>query len=249
MAMQHYFGRHLDRATARHDHRHNWRKIGRQCALVSVGIAFLVIAGLLLKDQLPVLENWIQAQGHWAGAIFIGVFFILAMFLAPANFLIFIAGALFGFGWGYLYTAVALTLLMLAQFWVGRRLLKCRMESFMAHHPKFNAIDRAVSTKGLRVAFLLRLGPVPVSPLSYILSSSRISFRNYVLASLGAFVSPLAVVYYGNLAGHLTKLATGQEHHGPWHYIAMGGGAVVAIIATVYISHVARQALKDADAM
>ncbi|MGE9295522.1 MAG: VTT domain-containing protein, partial [Puniceicoccales bacterium] len=157
--------------------------------------------------------------------------------------------ALFEFLWGYIYAAIALTFLMLAQFWVGRHLLKGRMESFMAHHPKFNAIDRAVSAKGLRVAFLLRLGPVPVSPLSYILSASRISFRVYLIASLGAYVSPLAVVYYGNLAGHLTKLATGQEHHSVWHYIAMGGGAVVAVIATVYISHVARQALKDADAM
>lgn len=244
--MHRYFGKHLDRTTARHDHRHNWQKIARQCIIITVATALLVLGGLLLKDQMPDIEAWIKAQGHWAGAMFILVFCIAALFLVPANLFIFIAGVLFGFGWGYGYAAIALCILMLAQFWIGRHLLKGRMESFMAHHPKFNAIDKAVSEKGLRVAFLLRLGPVPVGPLSYILSVSRITFRTYVIASLGAFVSPLAVVYYGNLAGHLTKLATGQEHHSAGHYIAMGGGAVVAVIATVYISHVAREALKDA---
>ncbi|MEO0794800.1 MAG: VTT domain-containing protein [Verrucomicrobiota bacterium] len=246
--MHHYFGKHLDRVAASHDHRHNWRKIGRQFAIIVIATVGLVLLGLLLKGQVPVVEEWIKAQGQLAGCYFVVIFTLCAILLVPANLFVFIAGALFGFGWGYLYAAVSLVITMLLQFWIGRHLLKSRMESFMAHHPKFNAIDRAVSRQGLRVAFLLRLGPVPVGPLSYILSVSRISFRNYALAGLGGLVSPLAMVYYGNLAGHLTKLATGHEHHSAGHYIAMIGGAIVAIIATVYISHVARQALREAGA-
>lgn len=243
--MHRLLSRHLDRAARHGGHRHEWRKIGLRCLLLLVATAGVVAAGWLLQDHIPALEGWIKAQGPWAGLLFVAIFLVGSVLLAPADLFIFIAGALFGFGWGYAYTVIALLIIMPLQFEIGRHLVKAKVEGFMQRHPKFNAIDRAVEKRGLKVAFLLRLGPIPLAPLSYILGVSRIRLRDYLLASVGALGSPLAVVYYGNLAAHLTKLAAGQEHHSAAHYISMIAGAVVAVIATVYITRVARQALRE----
>ncbi|WOO39701.1 TVP38/TMEM64 family protein [Rubellicoccus peritrichatus] len=243
-------GKHIDiAANDGEGHRHAWRKIVVRCVLITIITAIVVAGGFLLKNDIPEISAWIQAQGKWAPIIFIAIFAIGSCFLIPADIFVFVAGAIFGLWWGYLYVAIAEMIAMLLQFFLARYVFKDRVEGFMQRHPKFNAIDKAVSKQGLKIAFLLRLGPVPLGPLSYILGVSRISMKNYLIASPGVLPSLFAVVYYGVLAAHLTKLASGLEHHSPAHYISMVGGAIVAVITTVYITHVARKALKDADAL
>lgn len=242
--------RHLDRASAGGcGHRHAWRKIGLGCLGLTLLIGLIVWAGYTLQDHIPAIEDWLEAQGAWAPVIFIAIFVLCSIFCFPADIFIFIAGALFGLWFGYLYVIIAACFIMLLDFYIGRHVIKARVESFMARHPKFNAIDRAVGERGLKIAFLLRLGPVPLSPLSYILAVSRISFRNYLLSSPGALLSFFAWAYYGNLAAHLTKLAAGLEHHSTGHYVSMAIGAVIAVVTMVYVTHVARNALREANAL
>lgn len=248
--MHRLLGKHIDHAAAYGEgHRHAWGKIAVRCIVITIVTIIVIIGGYLLQNDIPEIESWIKDQGKWAPIIFILIFAICSCFLVPADIFVFAAGAIFGLWWGYLYVAIAEMIAMLGQFFLARYVFKKGVEGFMQRHPKFNAIDKAVSKQGLKIAFLLRLGPVPLGPLSYILGVSRISFKNYLIASPGVLPTLFAVVYYGDVAAHLTKLATGLEHHSPAHYVSMIVGAVVAVVTTVYITHVARKALKDAEAL
>lgn len=228
---------------------HLGRGVVLRCLVLGVFVALIIAGGWLLQDHIPAIEAWIKASGGKAPLIFILIFVIGITLLIPADILVFAAGALFGVGYGFLYVALGAAIAAPLQFWIAHRFLKGRAESFIERHPTFAAIDQAVSRQGLRIAFLLRLGPVPFSPLSYILGISRISLRDYLLAAPAALPTFLAVVYYGDVAAHLTKLATGLEHGSTLHYAIMIGGMLIAVIATVYITHIARKALKDAGAM
>ncbi len=220
-----------------------------QAAGVTVVIALVVLGGIALESDLVSIERWIKDQGAWMPIIFCVIFLVASLLCLPADIFVFAAGTLFGLWWGFFYAALTEYIAMVLQFYFARSFLKDRTESFLVKHPKFSAIDRAVSQQGLKIAFLLRLGPVPFSPLSYILGVSRIKFGTYMLASPGMLLSLFAVSYYGMLAQHLTKLATGQEHHSAVHYISMIFGAGVAMVASVYIGRVARKALQECDAL
>lgn len=248
--MHRFLKRHIDTAASVPVHpAHHWKRLLVRAVIITVAIAVIVIGGKALEADIPAIEQWIKDQGAWMPVIFGLIFLVWVMLCLPADVFVFAGGTLFGLWWGFLYVAIVEYIAMVVQFFIARTFLRQRIEKFMTAHPKFNAIDKAVSKDGLRITCLLRLGPVPFSALSYILGVSRINFKTYMLASPGMLPSLFAVVYYGMVAQHLTRLATGQEHHGAVHYISMIGGAVVALFASVYIARVARKALKEADAL
>ncbi len=248
--MHRFLGRHLEAAAQVPIYaRHHWRVLLIRGTILAVAMVAVVVVGKMLEDDLPAILGWIRDQGAWMPAIFCGIFLIACLLCVPADIFVFAAGTLFGLGWGFFYAVVTEYVALMLAFYLARVFFKKRIERFMAVHPRFQAIDKAVSAKGLRIGFLLRLGPVPFGPLNYILGVSRMDFRTYMLASPGLLPSLLAVVYYGVVARHLTRLATGMEHHSPVHYISMVAGAIVALCASVYIARVARKALKDAHAL
>ncbi|MGE9293907.1 MAG: TVP38/TMEM64 family protein [Puniceicoccales bacterium] len=248
--MHRFLVRHLETAAKVPVYaRHHWRALLIRGCVITIAIVLVVVMGKHLDADLPGMEGWIEEQGPWMPVIFCAIFLVASLLCLPADIFVFTAGTLFDLGWGFALAALTEYIAMVIQFFIARGFLKKRIESFMEKHPRFRAIDKAVSKKGLRIGFLLRLGPVPFSPLSYVLGVSRIRFRTYMLASVGMLPSLLAVVYYGVVARHLTRLATGQEHHGWVHYASMIVGAIVALFASVYIARVARKALKDADAL
>lgn len=248
--MHRLLGRHLEAAAKVPLYaRHHWKTLLVRGAIIAAAIVGVVLMGKTLEGDLPAILGWIRDQGAWMPAIFCAVFLVACLFCLPADIFVFTAGTLFGLGWGFFYAAVTEYVALVVAYGLSRLFLKKRIEHFMAKHPRFRAIDKAVSDRGLRIGFLLRLGPVPFGPLNYILGVSRMGLRSYFFSSPGLLPSLLAVVYYGVVARHLTRLATGMEHHSPVHYISMVGGAVVALFASVYIGRVARKALKEADAL
>lgn len=248
--MHRFFERQLSLAArASTNARHHWRTLLVRGLLIAVAIIAVVLLGKILEADIVSIENWIRDQGPWMPIVFALITIIAILVCVPADIFVFIAGTLFGMWWGFLFAAVVEWIAMIIQFYLARTLLKKRIETFLNSHARFRAIDAAISKQGLRIGFLLRLGPVPFSPLSYVLAISRINFRTYMLASIGMLPSLLPVVYYGAVAQHLTRLATGMENHGWVHYASMVGGVVVFLFMTVYITRVASKALKEANAL
>ena len=68
--------------------------------------------------------------------------------------------------------------------------------------PRFVAIERAVSARGRRIVFLLRLSPVvPFNFLNYALGLTTISVWDFVFASLGTIAGSVRLRLRGESDG------------------------------------------------
>ena len=96
--------------------------------------------------------------------------------------------------------------------------------------------------------FLLRLSPVfPFSFMNYAIGITRISFRDYLLASVGMLPGTVLYVYYGKLVGDVAALAGGaapERDAGYYAILAIGLAATVAV--TALVTRIARRALEEA---
>lgn len=214
------------------------------CSIVA--IVAVIFIGNMLEADVPTIEAWIRDQGAWMPIIFCIIFFIATLLCVPADIFVFIAGTLFGFWWGLLIATVTEYIALIIQFYMSRTVFKTRIQHFLDKHPKFSAIDSAICGKGLKIGFLLRLGPVPFAPLNYVLGVSQMNFRTYMLSSPGLIPSLVPVVYYGYIARHITDLATSGHSEGWLHYATLAVSVIVAMLLTVYVARVARTALKEA---
>jgi uncharacterized membrane protein YdjX (TVP38/TMEM64 family) len=95
---------------------------------------------------------------------------------------------------------------------------------------------------------LTRLSPViPFNLLNYALALTKISFRDYVLASwIGMLPGTVMYVYLGSAAGDLAQLAAGEVEKGPGYYVVFGAGLAATVAVTLYVTRLARRALARA---
>ncbi|MGH7316374.1 MAG: TVP38/TMEM64 family protein, partial [Candidatus Rokuibacteriota bacterium] len=124
----------------------------------------------------------------------------------------------------------------LARGWVARRI---------EGNARFKAIDAAVAREGWKIVGLTRLSPVfPFNLLNYAFGVTRVSLRDYLLASwIGMMPGTVMYVYLGSLAGDLAALGAGRRARTPaeWGFYVVGLLATVAV--TVYVTRLARAAL------
>ena len=113
----------------------------------------------------------------------------------------------------------------LARDWVAKRI---------DGNASFTAMDTAVADEGWRIVLLTRLSPLfPFTLLNYAFGLTRVSLRDYVLASwIGMMPGTVMYVYLGSLA------RAGVANHGrtPAEWILYGAGLLatiaVAVVAT-----------------
>ena len=90
--------------------------------------------------------------------------------------------------------------------------------------PRFAAIERAVSARGRRIVFLLRLSPVvPFNFLNYALGLTTISVWDFVIASLGMI--PGAFVYAYAREGDGGGAGAGRAGRGAEKRVLLRGAA------------------------
>ncbi|MCM1984397.1 TVP38/TMEM64 family protein [Lyngbya confervoides] len=196
-----------------------------------------------LRDAL----TWIDQQGALGIAAFMLLYVIATVAFLPGSLLTLGAGFLFGVAEGSVLVLVSATLGATAAFLVGRYLARDWVAQKIAGNQKFAAIDRAVGREGFKIVLLTRLSPVfPFNLLNYALGLTRVSLKDYVLASVGMLPGTVMYVYLGSLAGSLAQVGTqGQpDNLGiQWALRILGFLATVAV--TVYVTRIARKALEE----
>lgn len=225
------------------DHPLHW---GATCLRLGIGAAALVaivVLGYLWGEHIPQVEAFIDSLGMWGPAIFILIFIAaMPLFVPNAPFAI-AAGALFGLFWGTVYIVVAGLIAELIIFSSGHRLLRGRVERWLSRHPKLLALRSALTAKPIRFMVLLRLSPIPFAPICYMLSTTRVSYRDYLIGFIGYIPGNFVTVYFGFVAKHVAKAIGGAPDLSTWKIVL----AVVTLVATVilvsYISHAAKKAL------
>jgi uncharacterized membrane protein YdjX (TVP38/TMEM64 family) len=123
---------------------------------------------------------------------------------------------------------------------VGRYLARDWVAKKIEGNAAFAALDRAVASEGWKIVGLTRLSPAfPFTLLNYAFGLTRVSLRDYVLASwIGMMPGTVMYVYLGSLAR-----AAGERSRTPAEWALSGVGLVATIVVTVFVTRLARTAL------
>ncbi len=205
----------------------------------------LVVGARRLGGTIPAVVEYVEGLGALGPLVFIVSYVIGVVAFIPGALLTLTGGALFDIGAGTLYVFVAAVVGSSLAFLSARYVARGLIEERLRHHPRFAALDTAVADHGLKIVFLLRLSPAfPFNFMNYALGLTRVSFRDYFLASAGMLPGTLLYVYYGKVAGDAAALAAGAAvEKDASQYLLLGLGLVATIAVTTIVTRIARKAL------
>jgi uncharacterized membrane protein YdjX (TVP38/TMEM64 family) len=197
-------------------------------------------------DWLTAFVLRLAQLGPWGPVLFVLLYIVAAVTLAPAFLLTVAAGALFGVWRGTLLVFVGAVLGASAAYAVSVRLTRIPFLAWLDRDPRVMVVRSAVAGEGAWVQFLLRLSPlIPFNLLNYALGLSQVRYRDFLLASVGMLPAIVMYTYYGRVVGDVAKLAAGiAPPRGPEYYALLTVGLITTIIATTMITRAARRAIE-----
>ena len=198
-------------------------------------------------DWIAPLIRELADLGSWGPVLFIVMYIIAAVVLAPAFVLTFSAGAVFGLWRGTLLTFIGAVLGASAVYAVAAPLARSRVLRWIDRDARVAATRRAVVRDSWWIMFLLRLSPlVPYSLLNYALALSGVRFRDYLFALIGMIPAIVMYAYYGKVAGDVTRIAAGvSPPRGTEYYVMMIVGLFATFAATHLIGRAAKKAMAE----
>lgn len=219
--------------------------------LGAVVLLALLFGARQLGGYLPDLVEYVEGLGALGPIVFILAYVIGVVAFLPGALLTLTGGALFGIGAGTLYVFTAAVVGSSLAFLASRYVARSAIESKLRGNPRFAALDEAVGDQGRKIVFLLRLSPAfPFNFLNYALGLTRVTFRDYFMASAGMLPGTLLYVYYGKVAGDAAALAAGASvEKDASQYLVLGLGLVATIAVTTIVTRIARKALAEKTAI
>ena len=217
----------------------------------------ILIALFLTMKFLPV-QQWLRNFNDWVGQmgvvgifIFIIVYAVATVLLAPGSVLTIGAGFAFGLWKGFVAVSAGSTLGAALAFLVARFIARDKIEAIAQRNEKFRRIDNAIGKQGAKLILLLRLSPViPFNLSNYFYGLTGVRFWPYVLASwIGMMPGTFLYVYIGTAGKAAASAAAGGEamKHGWQYWTFMSVGLVATIIVTIWVTKIARNALRKTE--
>lgn len=169
--------------------------------LLSIAVAGLSIFHFadLGKYMMPEqIRSALQSLGPSAPLFFIMIFSVGPTVFFPSWVLTVAGGLAFGMLWGTVLSLVGATTGATIAFFVSRFLGRDFVGRILMG--RYKALDDRIAEHGFEVILFLRLIPlVPFDALDYIAGVSKISFRNYIPATvLGIIPGTIIYVNFGN---------------------------------------------------
>ncbi|PYL18658.1 MAG: hypothetical protein DME30_02635 [Verrucomicrobia bacterium] len=227
--------------------------IGRLIALlVSVIALFLAMRFLPVQQWLKSFNDWVGQMGVAGVFIFIGVYALATVLLAPGSILTIGAGFAFGLWKGFLAVSAGATLGASLAFLIGRFIARDKVEAIARRNETFREIDNAIGEEGAKLIFLLRLSPViPFNLSNYFYGLTAVRFWPYALASwIGMMPGAFLYVYIGTAGRAAVLAAAGGEaikRGWPyWTFLSVGLAATIAV--TFWVTKIARSSLRKTEA-
>jgi uncharacterized membrane protein YdjX (TVP38/TMEM64 family) len=184
--------------------------------------------------------------GPWAPVLFVLIYIVAAVTLAPAFFLTVAGGAVFGVWQGSLLVFVGASLGASAVYALASPLASIRWMRRVTSDQRVAAVRNAVAGGGVRVMLLLRLSPlVPYSILNYALALSGVRYADFLVALLGMIPAIVLYTYYGKVVGDVAALAAGvSPPRGLEYYVLLAVGLVTVVVSTTMITRAARREME-----
>lgn len=204
-----------------------------------------------LQGYLVSTLNWVDSLGAIAPLAFLILYVVITVAFLPASVVTLGAGVVFGVVKGSLLVFVSAMLGATAAFLVGRYLARDWISKKIAGNVRFQAIDDAIGREGRKIIFLIRLSPAfPFNLLNYALGLTQVSLKDYVLGTTGILPGTIMYVYLGSLFGSLATIGAGENLEDPQaatvQWIIRIVGLIATIAVTVYVTRIARKALREA---
>jgi uncharacterized membrane protein YdjX (TVP38/TMEM64 family) len=188
----------------------------------------------------------IQTAGWVGWLMFIGLYAACCVFFVPASVLTIAAGAVYGMWGGSALVLAGNALGALICLLLTRYLFRDWARRQISRYEKLKAVEEAVQKDGWKIVFLTRLSPLmPFSLINYALGLTKLSAWRFLLATeVGSIPATAVYVYLGTLMGNLAKVQSDLHGHQTVRWEFQGAGLVVTIGVTIYVTHLASQALK-----
>ena len=204
-------------------------------------IALVVIWSLLpVSNWLAALRGWIAGLGLIGGLIFVAIYIVGAVVLAPEGVLTVFAGFAFGF-WALPIVVVAATIGASLAFLIARHLARDRVRHLFGRRRYVAAIDKAVEEDGWKIVALLRLSPlIPFNLQNYLFGVTAIPFPHFVAATFTGIIPGAALYTYLGVLGN----AAGDNGPATWAFL--GVGLLATILVFILVARKARAKLRAA---
>jgi uncharacterized membrane protein YdjX (TVP38/TMEM64 family) len=227
----------------------------RKSAIVRLIILAVILVALFLAMQFLPIQQWLRNFNAWVARmgvagifIFIGIYAVATVLLAPGSLLTIGAGFAFGLWKGFLAVSAGSTLGAALAFLVARFIARDRVEAIAKGNDKFRRIDNAIGKQGAKLIFLLRLSPViPFNISNYFYGLTSVKFWPYVLVSwIGMIPGTFLYVYIGTASqAAVSAASSGQAVKHSWQYWALTSvGLAATVIVTIWVTKIARDALQ-----
>ncbi|MEK6874456.1 MAG: VTT domain-containing protein [Nanoarchaeota archaeon] len=167
--------------------------------ILSLGIVTILFYSQTIREAISPseLRASLLELGMAAPLVYIIFYITLVIFFFPASALSAVGGFVFGAFFGTVYTIIAATAAAIIAFvlgqWLGKDFVQHRLGN------KLKDIDEKISGKGFWSMIILRLLFLPYIPLSYAAGLTRISLRDFALATfLTNIPGSFAFTYLGS---------------------------------------------------
>lgn len=236
----------------------------RLASVLIIVASLIALVRLLPADRLvAMLSSTVEQLGAWGPVLFGTAYVLAAVLFVPGSALTLAAGALFGLWWGTVTVSLASTTAAGVAFLIGRYLARDSVRHWAGRSPKFTAIDGAIGERGWKIIALLRLSPaVPFSLGNYLYGLTAIRFWPYVITSWLAMLPGTFMYVYLGYAGRaaafaalsdsrtaVAAAATGAASRSSGQWALLVIGLLATIVVTVYVTRIARKAIKEHTAM
>jgi uncharacterized membrane protein YdjX (TVP38/TMEM64 family) len=173
--------------------------------LLRIGLSVLLVVAITLawlnRDQLTAetITAWVEHNGYWGPAVFIGVYTIAPALFLPGSVLTLAGGALFGPFTGALLSLIGATIGATVAFLIARYLAADWVERRVSG--RLQEIKEGIEREGWRFVAFVRLVPLfPFNLLNYALGLTRLSVQTFAITSFITMApGALAYAYLGDV--------------------------------------------------
>jgi uncharacterized membrane protein YdjX (TVP38/TMEM64 family) len=197
------------------------------------------------NEAVIALLKWVESLGPWGPALFVIIYILGCVLFLPGSLLTIGAGFIFGLVVGTITVSIGSTLGAGAAFLLARTVLRKWINEKLASMPRFGALDEAVGREGFKVVSLTRLSPLfPFNLLNFMFGITKVSFRDYLLASwIGMLPGAVLYVYIGTAAHSITSIAAGKKETSAAEQVFFGVGLVATALVVALLVRLARKSL------
>ena len=208
-------------------------------AFLILCLGFAVIWPHALFPRIEGLLRATRNLGTTGGVLFMCAQIVVALSgILPASMICVLAGATYGFGFGFAIAALGTMAGAILAFVLSRSFFRVTIERLLSRHKRLEDFDQIIARDGWKIACLLRISPLmPFSATGFMLGLSSIRFKDYLIGTLASLPALIGYVYMGAIADSTLIAVTSGTLTYKSAFFAVGG--LATLILTLYICKIA----------